>query len=151
MTRQTTDHDMLAHYSAALDEIYRLRQALAYEASVLAVHLGYASFPKSRRGHAENQVERMRQAARGATLEAYHDTSHLSLGHAAREAGVPKTLTRGEWERRYGSKELCPKEPWYDEAGCAYNADGIHRCVGEPGHGKEHQCHPPCNAMSIED
>lgn len=105
MTRQTTDHDMLAHYSAALAEIHRLRRALAYEAAVLAVHLEYATFPKSRRMSAEGQVNRMRYAARGGAQAAYADVSSRSLYHTAAEAGVPITLTRAEWEGRYGTPQ----------------------------------------------
>lgn len=105
MTRQTTDHDMLAHYSAALDEIYRLRRALAYEASVLAVHLELASFPKSRRRFAEEQIVRMRLAAQGATRAAYDEVSRPGMDHAAEEARMPKTLTRGQWEERYGTPQ----------------------------------------------
>ena len=40
----------LANYTAALDEIYALRRALAYEARVTEAHYeGYKTFPKSRR------------------------------------------------------------------------------------------------------
>lgn len=92
------DGDMLAHYSAALDEIRRLRQALAYEAAVTAAHLNYATFPKSRRAIAAGQVERMRAAARGETRTAYADVSHLSLRHALGQADAPTTLTRSQWE-----------------------------------------------------
>lgn len=101
--------DMLAHYSAALDEIYRLRTALAYEAQVAQVHLDYATFPKSRRKHAEAQVERMMQAATGKAEQAYADTSPASLKHVRRESGIPDTLTRFEWEAR----ELSPSEQRY--------------------------------------
>lgn len=99
MTEQTTtEHVDLAHYSRALEEIHRLRSALAYEAGVTAAHLTLAGFPKSRRKYAENQVERMRAAARGEAASAYNDVSHLSLGHTLREAGASETLTRWQWE-----------------------------------------------------
>lgn len=85
-------------YFAALDEICRLRNALAYEASVLAIHLDYKSFPKSRRGVAIGQVERMRSAACGAGAVAYAGVSYLSLRWAMSTAGAPQTLTRSQWE-----------------------------------------------------
>jgi hypothetical protein len=93
-----SDEELIAHYSAALDEIYRLRSALAYEAGVTEAHLSYATFPKTRRVHGEEQVGRMREAAAGQSHAAYFHTSDLSLKHARREAGMPETLTRGEWE-----------------------------------------------------
>lgn len=46
-------------------EVSLLKQALAHEARVLEAHLEYKSFPKSRRGFAEEQVDRMRHAALG--------------------------------------------------------------------------------------
>lgn len=105
MTDQSIDHDVLAHYSAALDEIRRLRIALAYEAAVLAVHLDYATFPKSRRMVAEGQVNRMRHAARGGSQAAYADVSLLSLKHTADEVGGPAKLTRADWESRYDTPQ----------------------------------------------
>lgn len=95
----TTDNDMLNHYMDALDEVYRLRTALAYEAQVLQVHLSYATFPKTRRVHAEDQVGRMLAAARGQAEATYAGTSSNSLEHVRREAGMGK-LTRSQWEAR---------------------------------------------------
>lgn len=91
------DEDILGHYGRALDEVYRLRRQLAYEASVLEVHLGYATFPKSRRGIAEDQVERMRQAARGepGVLTGIADGS---LRLCMQEAEAAETLTRSAYE-----------------------------------------------------
>lgn len=91
----------LAAYSAALDEIYRLREALAYEAVVTDTHLAYRTFPKSRRGSAENQVERMRAAARGESQRAYAPVSHLVLRHCLGEAGASETLTRHQFDREW--------------------------------------------------
>lgn len=97
------DHDeMLRHYSAALDEIYRLRAALAYEARVIGGHLLLAGFPKSRREIAEQQIERMRTAVRGRTRWAYDGV--MSAGAAEgllRAAGASPTLTRTEWEESH--------------------------------------------------
>ena len=88
----------MSHYSGALDEIYRLRRALAYEADVLVAHLTYKTFPKTRRRYAEEQVERMRAAARGEVLARYAGVSDLSLRSAMDRAGASQTLTRGDWE-----------------------------------------------------
>ena len=88
----------LAHYSAALDEIYRLRAALAYETEVLSAHLDYKTFPKSRRGYAEAQVVRMRAAAQG-DQASHLDISGFVMRAASKEAGVG-SLTREQWENR---------------------------------------------------
>lgn len=85
-------------YSRALDEIYSLRSALAYEAEVLALHLEYASFPKSRRRFAEAQLYRMRNAARGRAEFAYREVKRRNLQLALIAAGAKETLTRSEWE-----------------------------------------------------
>lgn len=80
--------------SAALDEIYRLRRALAYEASAAEVHGSYKTFPKSRRGELVASIDRMRLAARGQSDVAYADRSGKSLHWAMREADAPDSLTR---------------------------------------------------------
>lgn len=89
----------LADYSAALDEIYRLRRALAYEAAVAKAHGEYKTFPKSRRDVLDSQIERMRAAARGNVLDAYRDRPHFALDATMREAGAKTTLTRHAWEQ----------------------------------------------------
>lgn len=91
--------DMLAGYSAALDEIWALRKLCAYEAGAMRAHLHYRTFPKSRRGCAEDSIERLQAAARGGTQVAVAPLSHLSLRHALREAGAEDGLTRVSWER----------------------------------------------------
>ena len=83
--------------SRALDEIYRLRTLLAYEAGVLGVHTEYKSFPKSRRDAAIRQMERMVGAAAGNSEVAMAGISSLSL-RAARERAGFETLTRAQWE-----------------------------------------------------
>lgn len=93
----SADTDMLAHYSAALDEIFRLRTALAYEAGVLEAHLGLATFPKSRREIAEGQIERMREAARTSGGLPYAEVASWALEQAREQAGMT-VLTRGTWE-----------------------------------------------------
>jgi hypothetical protein len=83
--------------SLAIDEIYILRRALAYEASVTDAHLGYATFPKGRREVAEAQIARMRQAARGGVGLAYVDRSWMSLRASLIDAGARETLTNSAW------------------------------------------------------
>jgi hypothetical protein len=96
--REAAEAEMLPHYSRALDEIYRLRRALAYEAAVTAAHLDLKSFPKSRRKAAEGQVRRMRAAARGNGREAYDASPLWALKSALLDAGADPGLTRQQWE-----------------------------------------------------
>ena len=95
---RTENEILMSHYSAALDEIYRLRRALAYEASVNLVHLDYKTFPKTRRGIASEQVTRMQAAARGDAERVYAGVGYLSLRHAFMQAGAPEVFTRATWE-----------------------------------------------------
>jgi hypothetical protein len=97
----TAPDGMPDHYARALEEIDRLRTALAYEARVIQVHLDYRSFPKTRRPVAERQVERMTASARGQAQAAYADTSDLALAHVRRETGIG-VLTRSQWEKGDG-------------------------------------------------
>jgi hypothetical protein len=85
-------------YFDALDEIWLLRRALAYEAAATAAHLSYKSFPKSRREVAENQIERMRESARGRAQPAYSGVHTVSLRSAMEAADAPTTFTRHDWE-----------------------------------------------------
>lgn len=85
----------LALYSAALDEVYRLRTALEYEARVTEAHLTLKSFPKSRRVFAEDQVQRMRDAARG-DRRCYRGVLDLSWRQCQ---GAIGTLTRWRFEQ----------------------------------------------------
>lgn len=89
----------LALLSRALDEIYALRQLVAYEADIRVADLGYATYPKSRRKVALARIEALRQAARGQAQEAVAGTSYLSLRHAMREAGASAVLTWHAWQR----------------------------------------------------
>lgn len=90
--------EMLDHYSRALDEIYRLRLALAYEASVLEVGLdGYATIAKGMRERLERAAERMKAAARGS--EGLTHLADLRTPDAVlRSVGASSTLTRAQWE-----------------------------------------------------
>lgn len=89
----------MSQYSAALDEIWRLRRALAYEARVVEAHTGFATFPKSRRAIAHEQVRRMQAAARGEVEVVYAGTSRMSLDQAMTDAGAERTLTRYQFEQ----------------------------------------------------
>lgn len=89
----------LAIYSEALDEIYALRRALAYEAQVLdAQLLDLRALGKGRRRILDQASERMRDAARGRVTVAYSGTSSRSLASALERAGIPDCLTRIQWE-----------------------------------------------------
>jgi plasmid stabilization system protein ParE len=85
-------------YARALDEIWGLRQAAAYEADILASHLELAGFPKARRGAAGEQVRRMRAAARGPVSAAYHVPA-AAYYRAMDNAGAAATLTRARFEQ----------------------------------------------------
>lgn len=92
------EDDLARAYSAALDEIFELRRALAYEAEGLSATLEYKSFPKSRRTVTEAQTERMREAARGGVQHAYGGVYSAALDSALSRAGAPGTLTRHQFE-----------------------------------------------------
>lgn len=92
----------MAHYSLALDEIWKLRRALAYEAGVTQAHLSLKSFPKSRRAYAETQVRRMQSAASGHIEMAYAGLNTYMLQEALRDASGQPTLTRSQWEEQRG-------------------------------------------------
>lgn len=91
--------------SAAMDEIWRLRRAIAYEAEVVVAHTGYRTFPKTRRAIAEEQVERMRKAARGNSQLAYAGTSSISLRQALPRIGAPQTYTLGDFIHEQGLED----------------------------------------------
>lgn len=92
-----TDEEM-SYYSAALDEVYRLRRALAFEARVVEAHTEYKTFPKTRRRFATEQVERMRMSARGRSELAYAGVNSYSLRAELLDSGGQETLTRSAFE-----------------------------------------------------
>lgn len=93
VSRATEIADLL---SAALDEIFRLRRAMAYEARVVEAHYeGYKTFPKTRRGIAEEQVARMRLAIKSPLL-AYAGTNSRALQREAAAQGFD-FLTAWSW------------------------------------------------------
>ena len=92
-------------YSAALDEIYRLRTLLAWEADVLAATAGYRSFPKSRQEIAQQSIARMRAAARGEAAAQVLAESNTAVRYARDEAGMAQLMTRAQWEEQRFSHE----------------------------------------------
>lgn len=88
----------LSLLSAALDEIYALRELVAYEAGVREADLTYATYPKGRRDIARDRIQKLRCAARGQVALAIASTPYASLRAALREAGAKETLTRSAWE-----------------------------------------------------
>ena len=90
---------MLAAYSAALDEVYALRRAMAFEARVVEAHpLDLRALGKNRRHQLERAVERMRGAARGESAASYSAVNHRSLDRAMEQASGSNLLTRSSWE-----------------------------------------------------
>lgn len=89
---------MPAGYSAALDEIYHLRQLLALEAEAAAVVLSYKTLPQGARAALERSVARMRAAVRGDTAGALHGWTSLTLQQMLLDADGSATLTRSQWE-----------------------------------------------------
>ena len=89
----------LAHYSEALDEIYRLRMALAYEAQQLNELLvqSHSALSNARRSAVYEAMLRMRAAARGSAQHVYDETRTLPPAKLI-EHHIPFTLTRTEWE-----------------------------------------------------
>jgi hypothetical protein len=88
----------IGEVSDLLDEVFRLRRALAYESQVVeAQTLDLKSLGKSRRGHLEDCIERMQLAALGDSELAYAGTSSHSLRHAVQNLKAKETLTRWNW------------------------------------------------------
>lgn len=98
-------NEALAHYGRALDEIYRLRTALAYEAHLLGGHLSMATFPKTRRASAEAAVRRMNLSAMGKAEDAYAGVERYWLRMAQNNLGIA-TLTRAQFEAEALPEEL---------------------------------------------
>ncbi len=88
---------MPAGYSAALDEIFRLRQLLALEAESAESVLSYRTLPANARATVEHAIIRMRSGARGDTLAALDGWSSLTLQNMLINAGGSATLSRTQW------------------------------------------------------
>jgi hypothetical protein len=57
----------------------QMRALCAYEADVIEAHLSYATFPKTRRRYAEDQIKRLRALARGEYPVQAYGFSYLAL------------------------------------------------------------------------
>lgn len=86
----------LVYYSAALDEIYRLRAALAREAELRRDDLTLKTYPAGRRPIGQRAVERMNAAARGDVDGAYPG---LDAKQALRTAGADEGFTHHDWKQ----------------------------------------------------
>jgi hypothetical protein len=93
-----SDDEMLKHYSAALDEIYRLRVAAAYEARILENALDYATLPKRVRSRLADAGARLDASACG--RDAYGFVTTEQRQTVLNLCRAPLTLTRHEWENR---------------------------------------------------
>lgn len=93
------DHDqLLTAYSAALDEIFALRTAAAYEATLLERLLALKTFPAGRRQVTGRQRERLVASAQGKVAAAYAPIRDVALRAARDNAGVSHLLTRHQFE-----------------------------------------------------
>lgn len=106
MSERWQDDRGISDLSIAVDEIYFLRSMLADEAQILAAHLGYKTFPKSRRRFAEAQVERMKRAAAGEMWSCAR--AGFNQSRALNLAGVDIGLTNHKWAEQRG---LAPAKP----------------------------------------
>jgi hypothetical protein len=79
--RREADAELLRYYSAALDEIYALRAALASEARIIEAHLMQAAAKYGTRGRA------------------YSTDRHYDRKAALRSAGAGECLGRSQFER----------------------------------------------------
>lgn len=87
-----------AKYGFALDEIYALRAGAAYEATVLADVLTYATLPAGARERLTHAHKRLQEAARGGWDDAWGGLTTTQQKEALRSAGAAETLTRARWE-----------------------------------------------------
>ncbi len=90
----------ISDLSIALDEVFFLRALLADEAGIIEAHLGYKTFPKTRRKYAEEQVERMKAAAAGDIVGAQRE--NFSASRALRRLGLDECLTNDMWADQRG-------------------------------------------------
>lgn len=98
------------NYARALDDIFNLRRAAAYESRILEAHYsGIRSFPKSRLAIAMDSVSQLAGTARGRIRDIY-PSLHISdahgrilvgsaIKHGYRSIGLDETLTNAQYER----------------------------------------------------
>lgn len=105
------ENEMLSHYSAALDEVYWLRRALAYEARVVEAHtLDISRLGKNRREQLERCIERLKQSALGNVLATYAGVPSRSLdegGGPMTDSPTPAEEANEAWKRK-SMGEWCP-------------------------------------------
>jgi hypothetical protein len=103
-----TDSRGISDLSVAIDEIYFLRSLIADEAAIIEAHLGYKTFPKTRRPYAEAQVERMRRIARGEMWSATR--KDFNQKRALRTADADDGLTNAQWaeQRNLRAAQVAP-------------------------------------------
>lgn len=100
-TYKSPYEDMVGHYSAALEEISRLRDALAYEAAETGRTLvTFRSIPTGAARVLDRMRKRMAEAATGKTEEAYRPVPAPAMTKARKLAGSCAKLTRTMWELR---------------------------------------------------
>jgi hypothetical protein len=88
----------MRYHSAALDEIFWLRAALAHEAAVRRTDLTRATYPAGRRRAAEEAIVRMVAAACGGCGPAYR-AAGVDNKAALASAGASDCLTGFDWMR----------------------------------------------------
>lgn len=93
---ELTEEELRKALTAAMDEIYELRTALAYEAQVRVADLGYKRYPAGRRILGEQAIERMRMASRG-DWRLYVRMEWWVREAARREAGMPQAFNVPLW------------------------------------------------------
>lgn len=86
-------------YTAALDEIYRLRVALAMEARIMESAMTYRTVPKTLVDKLKLAVTRCREAARGNSAVVYAPYPVEVKKHALRLAGASPGATRDNFEQ----------------------------------------------------
>lgn len=92
----------------ALDEIYLLRGVMADEAMIIKAHLGYKTFPKTRRQIADEQVVRMALFAEGQLRAATR--YGFDIVRALRLVEVPQVLTISRWLEQRGLENDKPDQ-----------------------------------------
>jgi hypothetical protein len=105
--------ELAQHYQRALEEVFVLRRALAFEAAQLENHLTATSLRPARvRQEMQRQVRRMTWAVQGGATAAYDTVTPQQLRDAMHEAAMPATLTREQWENPLSLNDGPSKEAW---------------------------------------
>lgn len=87
----------MRYYSAALNEIYQLRAALAHEAKKLRDDLRLNTYPVGARARIMKAIERMRAAARGDSTRTYR-AAKVDNKAALESAGANECFTHHDWK-----------------------------------------------------